>query len=216
MSGKIEEQLSAFLDGELDARELELLLHQMDRSPDHRATMARYSLAGDGVRQDELIPAALGLGERVREAIRTETAYSGRGPLLRHWSTAKQGLVGTGIAATVAVVALLGLGEVNQDSQLSDLSAAVSPASGSSTQENNFSYIVPVSATSSQTVIAPARLTGYLVSHGEYSSLLSRQSIDSHIVNQIVDRREISREKEQEVSPPDSRARAPRRDTMNE
>ncbi len=195
MTGKIEEQLSAFLDGELDGRELEMLLHQLDKSPGHRATMARYSLAGDGLRHDELIPAALGLGERVREAIRTEPGYSGRASMLRNWSVAKQGLFGTGIAATVAVIALLGFGELNRSPLVNDRAAVAELGGGVSTQQNDFSYIVPATAvaTTNRTVLAPARLTGYLVSHGEYSSLLSRQSMDSHIVSQLIDQSATSR-----------------------
>ncbi len=189
MTGKIEEQLSAFLDGELDSRELEMFLRQLDKSPEHRATMARYSLAGAGLRHDELVPAALGFGEKVREAIHAEPGYSGRAPLLRNWSTAKQSLFGTGIAATVAVIALLGLGEINQNPRESGLASVAELGLGVSVPQNDSSYIVPTTAitTTNRTVLAPARLTGYLVSHGEYSSSLSRQSMDSHIVSQLID-----------------------------
>lgn len=233
MTGKIEEQLSAFLDGELDGRELEMLLHQLDKSPEHRATMARYSLAGDSLRHDELIPGALGLGERVREAIRTEPGHSGRTPLLRGWSTAKQGLFGTGIAATVAVIALLGLGELNQSPLVNDRAAVADIGGGVISRQNDISYIVPatttITTTTNRTVLAPARLTGYLVSHGEYSSLLSRQSMDSHIVSQLIDQsaRSLPEEDDEEDTepfsvsgpssgPPAAGGAAPLRDNLND
>ncbi len=53
-----------------------------------------------------------------------------------------------------------------------------------STALTQISYTVPLGAQRSN-VIAPARLTNYLVSHGEYSNSLSRQVMASYIVNQV-------------------------------
>ena len=39
----IEEQLSAFMDGELPEEELQLLVRRLERDEEHRATLARYA-----------------------------------------------------------------------------------------------------------------------------------------------------------------------------
>ena len=48
----IEEQLSAFIDGELSADELQLLVRRLERNDDYRATLARYASIGGMLRND--------------------------------------------------------------------------------------------------------------------------------------------------------------------
>jgi len=52
----IEEQLSAFLDGELPQEELALLVRRLERDESYRATLDRYALIGGALRND-LTPA---------------------------------------------------------------------------------------------------------------------------------------------------------------
>jgi len=47
MTQTIEEQISAFCDGELPDEELELLLRRFERGEAHWAILARYSLLGE-------------------------------------------------------------------------------------------------------------------------------------------------------------------------
>jgi negative regulator of sigma E activity len=54
MSERLNEQLSALLDGELPAGEAELLLARLQRDPALRATLARYTLSGDAIRVSSL------------------------------------------------------------------------------------------------------------------------------------------------------------------
>ena len=58
MSERLHEQLSALLDGELPAGEAELLLVRLQRDPALRATLARYTVAGDAIRIASLQAAA--------------------------------------------------------------------------------------------------------------------------------------------------------------
>jgi len=58
MSERLHEQLSALLDGGLPAGEAELLLARLQRDPALRATLARYTLAGDAIRIASLQTAA--------------------------------------------------------------------------------------------------------------------------------------------------------------
>ena len=48
----IEEQLSAFLDGELPEEELALLVRRLERDESYRATLDRYALIGGALRND--------------------------------------------------------------------------------------------------------------------------------------------------------------------
>ena len=54
MSDRLNEQLSALLDGELSAGEAELLLRRLDRDAELRGTLSRYTLIGDAVRVTRL------------------------------------------------------------------------------------------------------------------------------------------------------------------
>jgi len=144
MSGKIEEQLSAFLDDELTPGELELLLRQMDRNPEYQSIMARYSMAGDCVRGDMPNMAALNVNRRVHDAIREDRCHASSGPVSRHWPRIRQGLAGAGIAAAVAVVALLGLQAHRVDGPSPAAVVSTQTGSGAGTPPDEFSYIVTV------------------------------------------------------------------------
>ena len=61
----IEEQLSAFLDGELPQEELALLVRRLGRDESHRATLDRYALIGGALRNDSAAADAA----RLRRAI---------------------------------------------------------------------------------------------------------------------------------------------------
>ena len=54
MSDRLNEQLSALLDGELSAGEAELLLRRLDRDAELRGTLSRYTLIGDALRVTRL------------------------------------------------------------------------------------------------------------------------------------------------------------------
>lgn len=79
MSERLHEQLSALLDGELPAGEAELLLARLQRDPALRATLRRYTLAGDVIRVSSLQAApqmapvaSAGFSARVSAAIEVE------------------------------------------------------------------------------------------------------------------------------------------------
>jgi negative regulator of sigma E activity len=187
MNRTIEEQLSALLDGELPAEEEALLLKRLGRDSAHRETLARYSLIGDFLRGNIADPAALGVGERVRAALDDEQAYrSAEQPL--GWSGLRRGIAGIGIAATIAVIALISLNGLDELQSPTPQSIAQSQVTFEQSRDEDFSYTVPSSDGVRRAVITPARLTGYLVSHSEYANGgLSRQVMDSYVVNQTPD-----------------------------
>lgn len=73
MSDTLNEQLSAFLDGELPPEETDLLLKRLARDPDLRARLGRYGLVGDTLR-GERTRASGGFALRVSAALAAEPA----------------------------------------------------------------------------------------------------------------------------------------------
>ena len=174
MGQKIEEQLSALLDGELPVEEEELLLRRLGQNADYHAILGRFSLIGELMRDAMADPAALQIGDRIRAAVTEEGAHSGSLRPATAWRGMGKGLVGAGIAVAVAMVALTVVfgPDTESGSGPAPALARVEP-----------SYTVPVGRAGLR-VIAPVRLTGYLVAHGEFSGALSRRAMDSRIVRQ--------------------------------
>jgi hypothetical protein len=121
-------------------------------------------------------PAVLQISERIRMSLLDQPPYSIDEAPKNGWSTAVKGLVGTGIAASVAILALISFNSIDRD-------PAVAPPLGD-LQADADSYVVPEHSDGSQMVITPARLTNYLVSHGEFFNGPSRLAIDSHMVSE--------------------------------
>ncbi len=175
MSEKIDEQLSALLDGELPAEQEELLLRRLQRGEDCRATLVRYSLIGELLRGSETEFVCSGVMERVHRALQAEPPAQPRPvPRTFRWGIP---LAGAGLAAALAIVAVLGLG-------LADNHARVSrgPAAQVAGPVLQAAASRPAAART-RSAIATHRLTTYLVSHGNYAGSLSRQVMNSHIVN---------------------------------
>ena len=173
----IDEQLSAWLDDELRGAELELLVARLERSPELKARLARYSLIGSSLRggqsgNESTELAALRLGGRVRAALEEPG-----GPERQHASGHTRRLLPYALAAGVALVAVAVT--VVQGPLLRPVA---DPVPGSTVGEG-----AQASAerpdTVGQAALSPQRLTHYLVYHGEYSGLLSARVTESHIVN---------------------------------
>lgn len=170
MSQGVDEQLSAFLDGELSAGEEELLLRRLDRDAGHRQRLSRFAAIGQVMRGHATAVNPADLGERISAALTAETAHAGAS---RSWG----GLAIAGAAAAAGIVVLTGLlslGSVRVDAP--QVSGNIQPA----LQTADFSP-------ADQAPLGAARLTGYLVSHGDYAGGLSRQVMSSHVVNRSPD-----------------------------
>jgi len=183
MTEQINDQISAFIDDELSAEESALLVRRFERDADARAQAMRYTLIGSALR-GELDPHPAVLRRRVAAAL-AGTLPAGVQPRARWSARLARPLLGLGIAATVAVVAIGALRVVNE--------VQVTPGSGGAVtalaplQARDAapapSYVVPLETTAPQAVLPPIRLTNYLVHHGEYASRLSRTSVHSNVVS---------------------------------
>ncbi|MCK6372022.1 MAG: sigma-E factor negative regulatory protein [Gammaproteobacteria bacterium] len=185
MSGILDEQFSAFLDGELRAEELELMLARMDRDPDRRATLGRYAMIGECLRTGTGRLHALPVAESVRSALLAEPAPAADSP---HpgGRRRRSGWLATGLAAGLVVVALL----ASRTAAWMDLGPARNEAPPSVAMADPDDGIRPVNTVLSHRLDPQSaqRLTGYLIAHGEYANQISRNTFDSHLVTARAER----------------------------
>jgi sigma-E factor negative regulatory protein RseA len=187
MNDKLREQMSAFLDDELPDEEADLLLRRLPGDADLRSAAGRFLLIGQALRGERVpgsdlagrVAAALG-GETTYEA---EAAPSSRNRWLRP-------AAGAAVAATVAVLALMGLDEnrevASPEAVTADVPEQTAPAAGADDAAEGYAYTVPVDTPVSVRPVnaVPARLTNYMISHGERAGTLMRNGMHSRIVTQ--------------------------------
>jgi negative regulator of sigma E activity len=176
MTEQINDQISAFIDNELSADESALLVRRFERDSEARARAMRYTLIGSALRGELLEPHPSVLRQRVAAAL-SGIAPSAAKPRERWTERLARPLLGFGIAATVAVVAIGALRSLNEASIAANVAAPIT-ASELPTRD---SYVVPTDTDESR-VGAPIRLTNYLMHHGEYASGLTRTSVNSNVV----------------------------------
>ena len=179
MSEKIQEQISAFLDGELPANEAELLVHRLSRDEAMRGKAVSYRLIGAAMRNELLAPHPDQLRRNVLRALDADSAPT-VSPAVPRWDYRQlmRPAVGVALAASVAVIAILGLQTITQPGG----SPGARPLVTEATQTPAPSYVVPQETLDGSAVQLPIRLTNYLVNHGEYASGLRRAAIHSDIV----------------------------------
>jgi sigma-E factor negative regulatory protein RseA len=186
MTEQINDQISAFIDDELSADESAMLVRRFERDTAARAQALRYTLIGSALRGELLEPHPAVLRRRVAAAIAGVTPTVARAPA--RWSMrVARPLLGFGIAAAVAVVAIGVLRAVNDTGSMPSQVAATSPALLAPLQARDAveapSYVVPQEVAQGRVATPPIRLTNYLMHHGEYASGLSRTSVHSNVVS---------------------------------
>ena len=179
MTDALNEQLSACLDGELPAAELDLLLKRLERNPELREALGRYTAIGEALRQAKPAIASRSFADKVMAAIDEEPAVARRPARLspRLLRTLRP-VAGIGVAATVAALAIFSVQRAGvEPGPIAANEPTVAPTSiVAQNDEQAASYIVPTNTT--QSAFVPAtRLTNYVVAHSEYSSPLARRSV---------------------------------------
>jgi anti-sigma factor RsiW len=182
MTEQISDQISAFIDDELSDEESAFLLRRFERDADARSRAARYTLIGAALRDELVGPDHSILRRRIAVALTGTAPPAQQRPAARlqwrYWRPA----VGVGIAATVAVAAILGLRAVNVARVGGPGGAAQLNVPLQTRAEPAPSYVVPRDV-SEPPVVAPAvRLTNYVMHHSEYASRLGRLPVHSNVV----------------------------------
>lgn len=181
MTDAVNEQLSACLDGELPPAELDLLLKRLERNPELREALGRYTAIGEALREAKPVVASRSFADKVMAAVDQEPAAARRrvrfSPALIR---SLRPVAGIGVAATVAAVAIFAVQQagVAPGPVVANQPAPASTAVVAQNDDEAASYIVPTPNTTSQSAFVPAtRLTNYVVAHSEYSSPLARRSV---------------------------------------
>ena len=182
MTDRIHDQISAFIDNELSEDESALLVRRFERDPEARARAMRYTLIGASLRGELLEPHPSVLRQRIAAAL-SGNVISGAPKARERENRWVRPLLGVGIAATVAVVAIGTLRSLNEAAFTPGSAAplAAAPAGVRDAVAQAPSYVVPQDADPSAT-LAPIRLTNYLMRHGEFASGLTRTSVSSNVV----------------------------------
>lgn len=149
MNNEMKERLSAFIDGEVHNNDI---VTELKHDKEIRATMARYSLIGD-VLKNSYIPGSHVLADKVHDALEEEALLITPRQWMQKNRLMKQA-AGLAIAATVAAVAILVVGNFSPTTE-TGVSVAISPITDQ-----------PIRMTSA----VQRKLNGYLISHTEYSA----------------------------------------------
>jgi len=151
----IDEQLSAFADGELPRGEAELLLARLAREPALRARWERYHAIGESLRGGLPVHYPRTLAERVAALLVDEPDLAGaRRPALPRYA---RPLLGAAIAASVAVMGVLVV-----RMQVEAPVSPVAPLTASAEREVMGGGVVV-----EYTPRMQAKLGAYVVRHGE-------------------------------------------------
>lgn len=170
----IEEQLSAFLDGELPNEELQLLVRRLERDEDYRATLARYSMIGSILRDDPVDVSSMKFRSKVMAQI--EGVNDSGSKLARETASGRQWLkpFASVAAIAVAVTALVNSGVFDSGPGVASNRQAVQPAQVTRAKPAASSSVLASGGNGAAQRLRSAelereRLRSYMVSHGEYA-----------------------------------------------
>lgn len=174
MNDALRIQLSAFLDGELPARETELLLRRLGQDTDLQREAERYYAIGQSMRGERRLPGVTGMRERIAAALEHEPGQDTGFAAGSRW---QRPAAGVAIAASVALLALIGLRQAN----LPDDAATLTASNAGVAIDDTAGYTEP--AASDVMSDRPSEmLMQYYLSHGETSSELGANGILSRLV----------------------------------
>jgi negative regulator of sigma E activity len=190
----IEEQLSAFLDGELSADELQLLVRRLERNEDYRATLASYATIGGLLRNDGSRGLADQLRRNVMAALEDDREAAASVDIASTEPVSGQSWFRPAVAAGVVAIAIAGILNLNPTStEQPDLvrQAAVAPqvAEPAAARVAAAPQVEADSQTSAtwsagqkfQRRPVDQRMFNYLVSHGEYARSFQGTMMDSRV-----------------------------------
>lgn len=168
MADKTVEQLSALVDGEFEELELELALRRLAKDKELKARWQRYHLISDALKNNLPEVIDMKFADRVSKAIDSEPALKTKTTTpISPVSSWYKPIVGFGLAASVATVALLGMNMLQPDESptTSSLSAVASSVPVTNVQTS--------AADQANTAGGrlDSRLNSYLVNHNEYASM---------------------------------------------
>mgnify|MGYP003642498928 CR=1 FL=1 len=170
MNDALKIQISAFVDGELPAAEAELLTRRLSQDADLRRQAAEYFAIGRLMRGEQRIAGGADLRERIATAIAAEEQAAEPLAATSRW---QRPAAGVAIAASVAVLALVGLRQMDAGNDL--------PVPGVAANSIDAAYTEPT-ATDLVADRPGEMLMQYYRSHGASSGELGANGILSRLV----------------------------------
>ncbi len=176
MNDALKMQISAFVDGELPATEAELLIRRLAQDAKLREQADAYMTIGRLMRGERSAAGADGLRQRIAEAVEAESELA---TVAASWSENRwvRSVAGVAIAASVAMLALIGVGQFESGVEAQD------PASVASTLATDSLPVYTEPAVAEVLADRPSdRLMQYYLSHGATSGELGANGILSRLV----------------------------------
>lgn len=177
MSEQIREQVSALLDGELAAGEIDLLVRRMERDVELKRAFASYVLAGEVLSAPGGVVASPGFAARISAAIGDGSKGEASAPAPVR--PARPAWVAPFAGAAVAASAVLAAVFLMRP-QSTELPAAIVeqdvPVAARPLFASNGAEAQEASAAASQ------RLANYLVAHGQVANALGRRNVWSGLL----------------------------------
>ena len=175
MNDALKMQISAFVDGELPAAEAELLTRRLSQDESLKRQAATYLEIGRLLRGERALPGGDTLRERLAAALADEPELAAAG---RDGSRWLRPAAGVAIAASVAVLALVGLRQLDV---ADPVAGSVPVPTAAIAVDDGSSYTEP-SASEALGDRPDEMLRQYLISHGETSGELGANGILSRLV----------------------------------
>jgi len=177
MNDALKMQISAFVDGELPENESELLLRRLSQDAPLRAQVARFLQIGRLIRREREIPRMDELRKRIAMALGEQPDETPVRPEQSRRRLLKPA-AGFAIAASVAVVALIGLRQA-------DIPGAVEPAGQTAASQASTERVEGYTEPLPEEVLRSRpgdMLTQYYLSHGATSGDLGANGILTRLV----------------------------------
>ena len=183
MSDNKSEQLSALMDGEVDAPECELLIKRLchNEAKDEQACWERYHLIGDALKNNLPHIIKHDLSSRVRAALADEPTVLAPRRFAINWKRVTKPLAGAAIAASVASVSIIGLRLMLPEQSAVTSVATSAPSSLSLPQDSVTAVAETEGNTAVQADELESRLNGYLVNHSEFAMPAGIQALPPYM-----------------------------------
>ena len=169
MNEAIRMQISAYVDGELPDSEAELLLRRLSQDAELRREAAEFLELGRALRGEASVPGIERLRERVAAALDDKAVEDDKTPAEAPPGRSLKPLVGVAVAASVALVALVGLQFTQGIGQGEVVDSTVAET------EADPGYTVPEQI--------DEQLRQYYLSHGDSSSELGANGMNTRFVS---------------------------------
>ena len=183
----IEEQLSAFLDGELPEAELQMLIRRLAKDENYRATLGRYTLIGSILRDEPAFASVDDIRRGVMSRINNsdlDDALPAEQTVQKRRLPGASGFrrrMGSLLAASVAALAVFGMYQWEGDVALPLVANELPATQDIKRPPGNSALPAVTTRVPGGGRITADRMTSYMVSHGEFSRSLQGAMVDSRV-----------------------------------